>query len=111
MGRKPEETGGLMELGESDLIVYLQAVKSEWIESQQEQFSRRIKVDWLLRQLMIGGMWAGGISRIVNQNYILRERITVNQVRGSVNTVKNIESATTQIIKICTNPFWSEDIE
>ena len=45
MGRKPEETGGLMELGESDLSVYLQAVKSEWIESQQEQFSRRIKVD------------------------------------------------------------------
>ena len=58
---------------------------------------------------MIGGWchvsWGHFQELIVNQNYILRERITVNQVRGSVNTVKNIESATTQIIKICTNPF------
>ena len=65
---------------------------------------------------MIGGMWAGGISRIVNQNYILRLKITYSEQSSEEfehsEDLKNaIESATTQIIKICTNPFWSEDIE
>jgi glycerol-3-phosphate O-acyltransferase 3/4 len=42
--RKIAMAGGLVDLV-WDGNLKRQAVKSEWIESQQEQFSRRIKVD------------------------------------------------------------------